>query len=81
MTHGLREFWLFGVKQAYACVFGGFLLAVMLGTRLWYPFEALHRYDFIFIAAVVFQLVLLALQSKPCRHLLARCYESVFQSE
>lgn len=55
----LYEFWLFGLKQAYACVFGGFLLLVMLVTRYWYPLESLHRYDFIFIAAIVFQLALL----------------------
>ena len=55
----LHEFWLFGLKQAYACIFGGFLLLVMLITRYWYPLESFHRYDFIFVAAVVFQLVLL----------------------
>jgi uncharacterized membrane protein YoaT (DUF817 family) len=55
----LHEFWLFGLKQAYACVFGGFLLLVMLVTRYWYPLESLHRYDFIFIAAIAFQLALL----------------------
>lgn len=55
----LHEFWLFGLKQAYACIFGGFLLLVMLITRYWYPLESFHRYDFIFVTAVVFQLVLL----------------------
>ncbi|GAA4361901.1 DUF817 domain-containing protein [Kangiella marina] len=58
-TTFIHEFWLFGLKQAYACVFGGFLLLVMLFTRYWYPIESLHRYDFIFIAAIVFQLALL----------------------
>lgn len=55
----IREFWLFGLKQAYACVFGGFLLVIMVGSSIWYPLEALHRYDFIFLAAIVFQLGLL----------------------
>lgn len=55
----LYEFWLFGLKQAYACLFGGYLLAVMIITAWWYPFETLHRYDFIFLAAVGFQLFLL----------------------
>ncbi len=54
-----QELWLFGLKQAYACIFGGFLLGVMIVTSYWYPIESLHRYDFIFLAAVVFQLVLL----------------------
>ena len=63
----LHEFWLFGLKQAYACLFGGFLLLVMLVTHYWYPLESLHRYDFIFIAAVVFQLVLLLLKLETLR--------------
>lgn len=56
----LYEFWMFGLKQAYACLFGGFLLLVMLVTHFWYPLESLHRYDFIFLAAIAAQLVLLA---------------------
>lgn len=63
----LREFWLFGLKQAYACLFGGFLLALMLVTSIWYPLEALHRYDFIFIAAILFQVVLLLLRLETPR--------------
>ena len=63
----LHEFWLFGLKQAYACLFGGFLLFVMVVTRYWYPIEAIHRYDFIFIAAVIFQLALLVLRMETLR--------------
>ena len=55
----LWEFWLFGLKQASACIFGGFLLAIMIITRFWYPFEFLYRYDFLFLAAVAFQIFLL----------------------
>lgn len=55
----LLEFWIFALKQAYACLFGGFLLAVMLITHFWYPLESLHRYDFIFLAAIAAQVVLL----------------------
>jgi uncharacterized membrane protein YoaT (DUF817 family) len=63
----LQEFWLFGLKQAWACMFGGFLLFIMLVTRFWYPLESLHRYDFIFLSAVVFQLMLLALRLETLR--------------
>lgn len=63
----LKEFWLFGVKQAYACLFGGFLLALMLITKFWYPLEALHRYDFIFLAAIGFQLFLIAFRLETWR--------------
>ena len=55
----IQEFLLFGMKQAYACIFGGFLLGVMIVTSYWYPLESLHRYDFIFLSAVVFQIFLL----------------------
>nr|WP_228030871.1 DUF817 domain-containing protein [Gimesia benthica] len=56
----MYEFWLFGIKQASACIFGGFLLAMIIITRFWYPFESLYRYDFLFLAAVGFQIFLLA---------------------
>jgi uncharacterized membrane protein YoaT (DUF817 family) len=55
----VHELWLFRLKQAYACIFGGFLLSVMILTSFWYPVEGLHRYDFIFLAAVAFQILLL----------------------
>jgi uncharacterized membrane protein YoaT (DUF817 family) len=56
----LREFWLFGIKQASACLFGGYLLAMILLTKLWYPFgDSLYRNDFLFLSAVVFQIALL----------------------
>jgi len=56
----IHEFWLFGIKQASACIFGGFLLAMMIITRFWYPFDFLYRYDFLFLAAVAFQIILLS---------------------
>lgn len=55
----LVELWSFGLKQAYACLFGGFLLLVMLISHYWYPLDSLHRYDFIFLAAVCVQVLLL----------------------
>ncbi len=63
----LHEFWIFGLKQAYACLFGGFLLAVMVITKYWYPIDGLHRYDFLFFAAILFQIVLLALRLETLR--------------
>ncbi|GGB79421.1 hypothetical protein GCM10011352_01340 [Marinobacterium zhoushanense] len=62
-----REFWIFGWKQAYACVFGGFLLAIMVLTRYWYPLDSIHRYDFIFLSAILFQLLLLATRLETLR--------------
>jgi uncharacterized membrane protein YoaT (DUF817 family) len=55
------EFLLFGLKQAWACLFGGLMLALLLGTHLFWPDEApLARYDFLVLAAITIQGVLLA---------------------
>ncbi|CDP53333.1 protein of unknown function DUF817 [Devosia sp. DBB001] len=57
----LVEFLVFGLKQAWACLFGGIMLGLMLATRLYWP-EAmpLARYDFLFLAAVLVQIGMLA---------------------
>lgn len=67
LRHFLHEFWLFGLKQAYASIFGGFLLLVMVATNYWYPIESLHRYDFIFLAAIAFQIFLLLTKLETMR--------------
>lgn len=67
MSKYIKEFITFGLKQAYACMFGGFLLAVMIITSYWYPLESIHRYDFIFLSAVVFQLLLLVFKLETPR--------------
>ncbi len=55
------EFLLFGFKQAWACLFGGLMLALLLATHLFYPADAsLARYDFLTIAALAIQLGMLA---------------------
>lgn len=56
----LAELWVFGLKQAWACVFGAALLALILATQWWYPSGGLARYDFLFLAALVLQALLLA---------------------
>lgn len=50
------EFLLFGFKQAWACLFGGLLLFLLLATYLFYPDDAaLHRYDFLTLACIAIQ--------------------------
>lgn len=57
----LYEFLLFGFKQAWACLFGALLLALLLGTHLFYPDDAvLHRYDFLTLSALAIQAGMLA---------------------
>lgn len=50
------EFGRFGVKQAWACLFGALMLTMIIATRLWYPHNApLARYDALVIGAVAIQ--------------------------
>ncbi len=54
---------MFGLKQAWACLFGGAMLALLLATHLWWPDGApVSRYDFLFVAALAVQAGLLALR-------------------
>jgi uncharacterized membrane protein YoaT (DUF817 family) len=55
------EFLLFGFKQAWACLFGALMLALLIATHLFYPQGAwLPRYDFLTLSAVAIQIGLLA---------------------
>ena len=60
-TAFLYEFLRFGVKQAWACLFGGIAVALMLLTWRFYPANApLARYDFLFLCMLAVQAALLA---------------------
>lgn len=56
VADGVVEFIVFGLKQAWACLFGGLMLGMILLTRLWWPDLGLNRYDFWFLAALAIQL-------------------------
>ena len=56
----LYEFLRFGVKQAWACLFGGVMVGLIIATYLVYPRNAwLSRYDFLFLAALAVQAAML----------------------
>ena len=60
-TAWLYEFGRFGVKQGWACLFGGIAVALMIGTYRLYPAQApLARYDFLLVAMIAVQVTLLA---------------------
>ncbi|MGY2744996.1 DUF817 domain-containing protein [Arthrobacter sp. UYCu723] len=66
----LTEFAVFGLKQAWACIFGVALLAVILAARLWYPDgAALPRNDFLTLAAVTIQILMVAARLETLREL------------
>jgi len=79
----LQEFVLFGLKQAWACVFGALLLLAIIVTKFVYPDIGLHRYDFLFLYAVTIQILLLLFRLESVRecgviflfHLLATAME------
>ncbi len=53
----LREFLIFGLKEARACIFAGsFFILLFLSNHI--PLFGLARYDFLFIAAMAIQLIL-----------------------
>jgi len=59
----IYEFIRFGIKQGWACLFGGLMLGLLLATHRWYPAGAyLARYDFLVLAALTIQAAMLALR-------------------
>lgn len=58
--HPISEFLTFVYRQAYACIFWGFLLGMIIITRYYYPLDGLlYRYDFLFLSAIIFQIILI----------------------
>ncbi len=69
-TAWLVEFVVFVLKQAWACVFGAAMLAVLVGSQLWYPDDAaLARNDFLVIAAVLIQVLMVVFRLETLREL------------
>ena len=61
LSGALVEFLVFGLKQAWACLFGGAMLALIIATKYFSPDAlGLARYDFLFIAALAIQFSMLA---------------------
>jgi uncharacterized membrane protein YoaT (DUF817 family) len=62
------ELALFTFKQGWACLFGALLLALELGTKAFWPHhEWIARYDFLFLAALSAQVLLLAFRMETVR--------------
>lgn len=65
------EFLTFGFKQAWACLYAGVMLAMIMGTKLlWNQQWPLPRYDFLTIASVLIQALLLRLRLETPREAL-----------
>ncbi|MEM6914586.1 MAG: DUF817 domain-containing protein [Pseudomonadota bacterium] len=60
ISDALTEFLVFGIKQAWACLFGGLLLLGIIVTGLYWPDGfALKRYDALLIYAICIQILFL----------------------
>jgi uncharacterized membrane protein YoaT (DUF817 family) len=64
----VRQFWfefvMFGIKQAWACLYGGTMLVLLIATMIFWPKTGalLTRYDFLFVAALAMQVLLISLK-------------------
>ena len=64
----LWEIFLFVFKQGWACLFGGTMLALLLLTKsVWPGHFWLARYDFLFLAALTIQILMLVLRMETVR--------------
>ncbi len=53
-----HEFLTFGIKQAWACLFGGLMLVAIIASS-YFQWTAFYRYDFLFLYAIVVQALLI----------------------
>ncbi|MCL4105378.1 UNVERIFIED_CONTAM: hypothetical protein GTU68_055509 [Idotea baltica] len=64
----LRELALFVLKQAWACLFGGTLLfLIIISSLIWSDDFPLYRYDALFICAISIQVLLLVFRLETLR--------------
>ncbi|GAA3743845.1 hypothetical protein GCM10022239_19080 [Leifsonia bigeumensis] len=70
LSRWLVELVVFVLKQGWACVFGAAMLAVLFATALWYPDgAALARNDFVTLAAVAIQVLMVVFRLETLREL------------
>jgi uncharacterized membrane protein YoaT (DUF817 family) len=79
LSGALIEVIVFGLKQGWACLFGGALLAlIMLSAILWPEGASLARYDALFLAALLIQAAMLGLKlEKPSEALVILVFHLV----
>ncbi len=68
LPHALAELVMFALKQGWACLFGGLMLAALIGTSaIWQHDWPVARYDALVVFAVALQSTLLALRLETWR--------------
>jgi uncharacterized membrane protein YoaT (DUF817 family) len=75
------EFLWFGLKQGWACLFGGAMLVLLVGTHLLWPNAApVSRYDFLVVGALAIQGLMLVFRLESweeARVIFSRDYTTV----
>lgn len=67
----LADFLRFGIKQAWACLYAGIMLALLILTKLiWQPDFPVARYDALLAAAILLQVLLLVFRLETPREAL-----------
>jgi len=69
----LVEFVVFGLKEARACIFPGIFIVILFFSGPAAEFLGMARYDFIFVGAVLAQVVLFALKVETRDEVLTLC--------
>ena len=60
LPYAMAEFVMFVLKQGWACLFGGLMLAAIIASHMiWQPDWPLHRYDALFLFAIATQALFL----------------------
>jgi uncharacterized membrane protein YoaT (DUF817 family) len=68
LPHALTEFIMFGLKQAWACLFGALLLAgIIVSKLLWHADWPIARYDALFLYALSLQVAFLVFKLETLR--------------
>lgn len=68
LPHALTEFIMFGLKQAWACLFGGLMLAGIIASKIiWQPEWPIDRYDGLFLYALSLQILFLVFKLESLR--------------
>ncbi|MEM6413715.1 MAG: DUF817 domain-containing protein [Pseudomonadota bacterium] len=79
IVHAAVEFLVFGIKQAWACLLGGLILAALIFTGLFWPEHAsIARYDALLIYAIGLQIVFIMTKlERPKEALVILIFHSV----
>lgn len=76
-AYPLGKLWVFAIRQGWAALFGGLMLWAILFTT-YFPLPWLHQYDWLFIAAIIIQIGMIATKlEQPREVIIIICFHLV----